>query len=180
MFDVGGVLLDRSFDDVLGRWNDRLGLPPDTFLYTLYGSTDGTVLVGKVDADDHWPLVGAKLGLDAQQIQQLRDELDRAVRVDETLASYLAALRPHVRTAIVTNAWSHGRAELEAHGLDLLVDEIVVSAEVGVAKPDPAIYELTLARLGVAADETVLVDDTQGHCDAASALGIHAVLHVSA
>jgi putative hydrolase of the HAD superfamily len=177
IFDAGGVLLERS--DVLRRWDERLGLEPDTFLFTLYGGTDGTLLVGKVDTDDHWPVVGARLGLDPQQIREVRDELDAAVAVDERLASYLDGLRPRLRTAIVTNAWSHGRAELAAHGLDRLVDEVIVSAEVGVAKPDAAIFELALERLGVLAGETVFVDDTPGHCDAATALGIAAVLHVS-
>jgi putative hydrolase of the HAD superfamily len=180
MFDAGGVLLHRPFTEVLGRWDERLGLEPDTFLNTLYGGTDGTLLVGKVDADDHWPVVGDRLGLDARQVREVRDEFDRAVSVDEPLGAYLAGLRPRLRTAIVTNGWSHARAELGDQGLDRLVDELVISAEVGLAKPDPAIFELALERLGVAGHEAVLVDDTEEHCAAASELDIHAVLHASA
>ncbi len=42
-------------------------------------------------------------------------------------------------------------------------------------KPDPRIYEVTLERLGVAADATLFVDDIEVNCDAARALGMQAV-----
>ena len=46
----------------------------------------------------------------------------------------------------------------------------------GAAKPDPAIFEIALDRLGVAAEDALFVDDQQAFCDAAAALGIRAVL----
>jgi len=52
---------------------------------------------------------------------------------------------------------------------------VVDSAFVGMRKPDPAIYELTLERLGVMAEECVFVDDLELNCEAARALGMTAV-----
>jgi HAD superfamily hydrolase (TIGR01509 family) len=49
-----------------------------------------------------------------------------------------------------------------------------------VAKPDRAIFELTLARLGVRAGEAVFIDDSPGHVEAARALGIRAIHFVTA
>jgi putative hydrolase of the HAD superfamily len=54
-------------------------------------------------------------------------------------------------------------------------DELIISAEVGIAKPDPRIYHLALERLGVAAGEAVFVDDFLENIDAAQALGLHTV-----
>jgi FMN phosphatase YigB (HAD superfamily) len=44
-----------------------------------------------------------------------------------------------------------------------------------VVKPEPAAFELTLARLGVAPEEAVFVDDTTGHVEAARSLGLHGI-----
>jgi HAD superfamily hydrolase (TIGR01509 family) len=49
-----------------------------------------------------------------------------------------------------------------------------------VAKPDPAIFELTLKKLGVSAEEAVFVDDYPGHVAAAEAVGLHAILFTNA
>jgi putative hydrolase of the HAD superfamily len=60
--------------------------------------------------------------------------------------------------------------------IDEIFELIVDSAFVGTRKPDPRIYEMTLERLGgVAAEECAFVDDVDVNCEAARALGMHAV-----
>ena len=60
--------------------------------------------------------------------------------------------------------------------IDAIFDVVVDSAFVGMRKPEPAIYELTLERLGgLAADECVFVDDVDVNCQAARAVGMRAV-----
>ena len=55
--------------------------------------------------------------------------------------------------------------------VDDLFEVVVDSANVGMRKPDPEIYELTLERLGLDAPECVFVDDIEVNCDGAAALG---------
>ena len=57
-----------------------------------------------------------------------------------------------------------------------LFDEIVDSCDVGLRKPDPAIYRLTCERLKVAPEAAVFLDDTRRHVDAARQVGLHAIL----
>jgi putative hydrolase of the HAD superfamily len=59
--------------------------------------------------------------------------------------------------------------------VDELFDVVVDSAFVGMRKPEPAIYELTLERLGVGADVALMIDDIELNCDAARALGMQAI-----
>jgi epoxide hydrolase-like predicted phosphatase len=59
--------------------------------------------------------------------------------------------------------------------IDEIFDIVVDSAFVGTRKPERRIYELTLERLGVAAEAAVLIDDIELNCDAARELGIRAV-----
>ncbi len=61
--------------------------------------------------------------------------------------------------------------------LDPIFDVMVISGEVGLRKPDPAIFELTTDRLGVAAGECVFVDDHPGHLQSAAQAGMTTVLH---
>lgn len=68
---------------------------------------------------------------------------------------------------ITNNEGQHQRRKLRRTGLDEVVDEIVISGEVGVAKPDPAIFELACARLGVEPGDAAhagdrLIDDALG------------------
>lgn len=81
------------------------------------------------------------------------------------------------RMAILTNnvrEWEPiWRAKLP---VDEIFETVVDSAFVGMRKPDPAIYELTVQRLdGIVAEECLFIDDTEINCAAAEALGIRAV-----
>jgi len=80
----------------------------------------------------------------------------------------LKSLRQNgIRTAVVSNiAWDI-RAVLAAAE----VDEYVLSFEVGTAKPDPRIFTEALARLGVRADEALMVGDSEENDGAARGLG---------
>lgn len=66
--------------------------------------------------------------------------------------------------------WPSFRAK-EADFFDRFQD-VLVSGEVGLIKPDPAIYHLALKRFGLAAEQALFVDDRQDNVDAAAALGI--------
>jgi putative hydrolase of the HAD superfamily len=80
-----------------------------------------------------------------------------------------------IPTALVTNSFG---VEYQRHDWPRLFDATVVSHEVGLRKPDPAIYDLALKRLGVEAADVVFVDDMQANIDAADAMGMATVLHV--
>jgi HAD superfamily hydrolase (TIGR01509 family) len=61
--------------------------------------------------------------------------------------------------------------------IEAVVLDIVYSHEVGLRKPDPAIFELTASRLQVEPRAIVFLDDSQTNVDAASEAGWHAVRH---
>jgi putative hydrolase of the HAD superfamily len=59
--------------------------------------------------------------------------------------------------------------------VDEIFEVVVDSAFVGMRKPDPEIYELTLEQLGVPAERALFLDDIEVNCDAARGLGMTAV-----
>jgi putative hydrolase of the HAD superfamily len=178
MIDVGGVLLD-SDPRAFGAWSARLGIAPASLLAALFGGCDDQVLVGAVSEPDWWDVVGARLGIGAGLRAELRRDVARAGRWDDDLLACLRRIRRRAGTAIVSNAWPHLRARLSEDGIVGVVDEVVLSCEVGWAKPDPRIYAEGLRRLAVEPGAALFIDDTAGHVTAARSLGIAAHQHVT-
>ncbi len=80
-----------------------------------------------------------------------------------------------VPTGIVSNSW--GLAMYPREELDARFDVQVLSGEVGLRKPDPAIFELAAGRLGIPPSHGVFVDDHAGNVAAARQVGMIAVHH---
>ena len=124
--------------------------------------------------------------LEAQLSAELQREVDMTgfseryfedLAPNQALIDYMRGLRDRgYRMAICTNnvrEWEPlWRAKLP---VDEIFDVVVDSAFVGVRKPEPRIYELTLQRLGVDADQALLLDDIELNCTAARELGLAAV-----
>ncbi|MFI2434551.1 HAD family hydrolase [Streptomyces sp. NPDC018693] len=118
-------------------------------------------LAGLVDDDTAWEL-GATL-------------LESPFHADETVVALLRRARVRVPLVLVSNATLGLEADLAALGLTDLADHVISSARVGLAKPDPRIYELAASRAGVRPDRCLFVDDTLENIEAAAALGMHTV-----
>lgn len=95
--------------------------------------------------------------------------------VDRDVLEIVRVLRRLLPVALVSNATSRLDSDLERLGLDNEFDLIVNSSRVGYAKPDERIFRHAADALGVSPDECLFVDDTNGHVDAAAALGMRAV-----
>ncbi|HEX5018642.1 MAG TPA: HAD family phosphatase [Actinomycetes bacterium] len=79
-----------------------------------------------------------------------------------------------VRTALLSNSWGD---QYLRDGWHNMFDEVVISGEVGMRKPERRIFEHTLAELGLPAKECVFVDDHVANIRAAAELGIVGVWH---
>jgi putative hydrolase of the HAD superfamily len=88
----------------------------------------------------------------------------------------LEALRQHVRLGILSNAFPSMLEALDRVGLTPYFDDIVLSSTAGVAKPDCRAFQLAVDRLGAAMERTVFVDDSLRNVQAATELGLEAVL----
>ncbi|MGM0361292.1 HAD family hydrolase [Streptomyces griseoaurantiacus] len=96
-------------------------------------------------------------------------------RADDMVVAMLRRVRAHMPLVLVTNATPELEHDLARMGLADLADHVVSSARVGVAKPDPLIYEIAAARAGVAAHRCLFVDDREENVEAAVALGMTGV-----
>lgn len=101
------------------------------------------------------------------------------VPVPEMLAAADAVRRAGLRTAVVSNnfrEWSGWQRLVDAENR---FDTVIDSSAVGLRKPDPAIYELALERVGgISPDDAVFLDDFEWNLGSAAELGLH-TLHVT-
>ena len=185
VFDLGGVL-ERVQDDAwppiwIGRWERRMNLPAGHVASVLAaGEPAGDLVTGGMSEAQMRERYGHALGLDEHQGDQMMAEMWDAYcgELDVSLRDFAAGLRPELTTAILSNSADGARRqEQRRYGIEELVDVIVYSHEVGVAKPDAAIFALTQDRLGVQPHEIVFLDDYEPHVAAARACGWHAVWH---
>jgi epoxide hydrolase-like predicted phosphatase len=121
--------------------------------------------------------VQADLHLDSEQLPGFMAAFWSSDRVDEELIDFIQTLRQHYKTGLLSNAFPDARQSLSTRFPRLLgvFDESIFSAEVKMVKPDPRIYKLMLERLGVAAEESIFVDDFSVNVEAARALGMTAI-----
>ena len=85
------------------------------------------------------------------------------------------ARRAGIPTGLISNSWVMDHYDRRLIGE--LFDVVVISAEVGLHKPQPEIYLLAAERLGLEPADCVFVDDLRENCDGAEAVGMTAVLH---
>jgi putative hydrolase of the HAD superfamily len=98
------------------------------------------------------------------------------LRLEESMFDLVESARgAGLKTGLLSNSWGVNLYPKER--LEGLFDAIVISGEVGLRKPDPAIFELICKQLDVAPEDVVFVDDHPGHLKTATELGMKTVLH---
>ncbi len=178
IFDMGGVLLrteDRAPRTALGARFGRSYEEMDELVFNSESARHASV--GAIPEEEHWKSIARGLEFDAADIPAFRDAFWGGDRVDDDLLDFIDALRPGIRTALLSNAWSNARADVAGkHNLLRAFDIAIFSAELGLAKPDARIYQHVLSLLDLPAAAAVFVDDVPANIEAAQKLGMHAVL----
>lgn len=118
------------------------------------------------------------LGEAAQHIWARHLEQNIWCRVGDGVEEALARLKAAgIRMAVVSNSEGTVEAMLKSVGLDRYLETVVDSWVVGVAKPDPAIFQIALDRLGVPASAAVMLGDVPAiDVDGARAAGVTPIL----
>lgn len=116
-------------------------------------------------------------GIDDDLSAALYDTMTAQWRAFEDTPPVLRDLKARgVRIAVLSNIGIDIRDCLARNGLDRLVDQVVLSYEVGVVKPDPAIFATVLERLGATGERTLMVGDSPRDDVGGAALGIRTLL----
>ncbi len=178
ILDFGGVLMRTENHAPRERLARRLGLSREELTSIVFDTEESRLAeVGRLSSEERWRRVTSRLGLNSpQERESFSRQFFGGETLDSELVDYVRRLRGRFKTALLSNA-SDSLDGFVRHklGLDDTFDVIIISALVGVSKPDPAIYRLALDRLQVAPHEAVFVDDRQVNVEGAASLGIHGI-----
>jgi putative hydrolase of the HAD superfamily len=180
LVDYGGVLTTnlfdsfRSFCELEGLASDAIGarFREDAACRELVIGLE----TGKLPEEEFELRFGSILGVRAPG---LIDRLFAGSRPDEPmLEAVLRARQAGIRTGLISNSW--GTRRYDRPRLAQLFDSVVISGEVGVRKPAPAIYAMGVEQIGLRAGACVFVDDLRSNLEPAAELGMATVHHGSA
>lgn len=176
-FDLGGVIVRTEFQAPRQRLADRLGMDYEDLFKIIYGSeTNDRASIGEISVDEHWAFVMQRLKRPLSELEAIRQEFYAGDIVDRTLIDYIRSLRGKYKTGLISNAWGDLRDFIIREKFDDAFDQMFISAEVGVMKPEARIYQIALEQLGVGPNEAVFVDDYYGNiegCEKVGMKGIH-------
>ena len=184
VFDCGGVLLRYDTQaPVYRQWEERLGLAEGDLRARLWsGEIWHQAEIGEISEEQFWQQSAAALGIEAPaQIAELAESLWASLSLDERVLALIDRIRERHPVAMLSNATTALEERLaEQYGVADRFGVIINSARVGLAKPDPAIYQKLLERLATPARDVVFIDDHAENIAAAAAEGLHVLWYVSA
>jgi putative hydrolase of the HAD superfamily len=185
--DFGGVLtspLAGSF----AAWSEESGVPLEDLGRAMAAATERhgsnplfELEKGAITEPEFMARLQAEMP-EGKSLEKLSESYFQHLSPNAEMIGYMHTLRDRgLRMALLTNnvrEWEpRWRAMLP--DLDEIFELVVDSAYVGMRKPEPEIYALTLERLdGPSAGECVFIDDIELNCAAATAAGMHAVQFV--
>jgi putative hydrolase of the HAD superfamily len=187
IFDFGGVLTSPLFEGLAAFSADHaidLSELARAALGAYAGGQDALVTdfeLGRIDEHEFTRELALRLSeLAGRPIDPdgLIARLFR-VRIEDRMLDAVASIRAAgFKTGLVSNSWGMSLYPLER--LDGLFDARIISGEVGLRKPDPAIFHLAVERLRVEPGSCVFVDDDPTNLAVAESAGMAVVLHKTA
>ena len=191
IFDWGGVITNPILDTV-AAWLEADRIDWESYAAAMrpwvqraYGPEDGASPIhalerGEVsDEEFESTLASLLVGIDGAPVvaEGLLKRMFAASVLQEEMLDLIRELRQRgIRTSLLSNSWG-ARDGYPRHLFNELFDDVVISGEVGMRKPEERIFQLALTRLGLSAAECVFVDDVEGNIVAAQALGLLALHH---
>ncbi len=181
LVDYGGVLTQNLSGSFLAFCRAE-GLDPRTVGRLIKRDPECHELLvgletGTLPEEEFEQRLGAKIGV-AEPAGMIR-RLFAGTYPDAVMqTAVLRARRAGIRTGLLSNSW--GTKRYDRGRLAELFDAIVISAEVGLRKPSPEIYELGARRIGLETGQCVFIDDVEANLQPAASLGMATIHHVDA
>ena len=170
IFDCFGVLLTENW---LAFKQEKFGDNPDK----LSRATELNHLVdaGLMSEDDYIAEITELAGVTERETRQML----RSVSLNQPLITKVAKLKPRYKIGMLSNISSDWFVSHFAPEELALFDALTLSYQVGVAKPDPRIYQIAARQLGVETEACLFIDDVEQNITAARYAGMHGITYSS-
>lgn len=176
IWDLEGVLLISEERKIEATVAKNLGVAEEAIGNYFHSEFNDRVDLGEHTQEEFWTRLLDHLGLPHDRLAHINDFFYRDFYIDQDLLDRIIEYRKRYKTAILSNYSDILREMLETRWrVDGAFDEIIISWEEKIIKPDPRIFNLTLQRLGVEKEEAVLIDDREVNIKGAQKFGLHTV-----
>ncbi|MGO9316357.1 MAG: HAD family hydrolase [Terracidiphilus sp.] len=181
VLDFGIVLTGPPDAEAWAAMLRITGLPQERF-EPFYWANRTALDEGKLTGIGYWQKLLREAGLPLEDAEELSrwDARLWTVQNPVMVAWQLKLKQRGLLTAILSNISDNVKESIELE-FDWIrrFDVLVWSYQLGIVKPDPAIYRYILGKLGTQPEETLFIDDKLPNVEAAQALGIHAIEYSS-
>lgn len=111
--------------------------------------------------------------LTGESVEEIKDELYSLAHINTEVVDWIRKARQHHQVILCSNASSSFlRFILKKNDIEDLFDEIFISSEIGITKPDKAYFEYVLEKLRLSPEQTIFFDDNPANVAAAENCGI--------
>ena len=177
IFDMGGVIL-RTIDPApRERMAQRFGCSRaelEDFVFSNPTSVQSEI--GQLDDMEHWRVVLEHFHQTGITPLEAYYEFFSGDEVDQELLDFVRSLKKERKIGLLSNAWANARQRLGGlYDFIDVFDVAVFSSEVGVRKPDKAIFDLMLSKLDTKVQEAVFIDDFLINIHGAEEAGLHSI-----
>jgi putative hydrolase of the HAD superfamily len=184
LIDLYDTLAWTDWPTMRAELEERFGIGEEQLLraFTTTREARSIGAYGSAEGDLAAVLEAAGVQADPDLVHELNEARARALAEngvhlwDDSIPALRELRARGIRTAVVSNCDHATRPIVDDLGLAREVDAIVLSFEVGAAKPAPGIYRAALEAVGAGPEETVFVDDQAWYCRGAEALGIRSFM----
>ncbi len=175
-FDLGGVIVRTEYQAPRQHLAERLGMEYEDLVKRVFDNDTGLqASTGLISEDEHWAAVMRRLHLPESETKAVREEFFAGDIVDYALLDFMRGLRKKYKVGLISNAWSGLRPWIVSRKFEDAFDAMIISAEVGVMKPDARIFQIALEKLGVIPSESVFLDDFLENIVGARAAGMQTI-----
>lgn len=177
IWDFGGVLMRTQDSTPRERLAKRLGMSRAELEDLIFSGESGQrAQLGEIDIEQHWENVRLALRLSEESLTNFKSEFWKGDALDSELVDYIRALRSGYKTGLLSNAFSNLRYVVtQVWEFSDAFDAMIISAELGMVKPNPVIYQVAAERLGVAPEQAVFIDDFLHNVEGARTVNMHAI-----
>ncbi|MBP9675828.1 MAG: HAD family phosphatase [Anaerolineaceae bacterium] len=177
IWDMGGVILQEKNPEPRMKLADEFHIKLSELYYQVFnGELSNRATVGEILEKELWENLSQSFNIPPEKFTDFFARFWEGDKIDSDVRDYIQKKKGQFQIALLSNAWSDTRYWLDYYDITDLFDEIVISAEVKLAKPDPAIYHEVLRRLSIAPEQAIFVDDREENIAAANQLGMHGVV----
>jgi putative hydrolase of the HAD superfamily len=176
-WDLGGVLVRTEDHTTRENLAVRLGISRTELENLVFAGESGNrAQLGEIKSEQHWQNLGSNLGLSIEEMVIFQRDFWGGDRLDTALVEYIRSVQTRHKIGLISNAFSDLRHIItDDWNIEDTFDDMTISSEVGIMKPDPRIFQMALERLDVHPQESIFIDDFTYNVDGARNINMRAI-----